>query len=73
MYAATERIDRDFYTAAHKHTFYMCSVSEGKKGLFSTEISVKRVQLNYIRFLVCLPRNIPKTGPQINGWCFGTT
>ena len=41
-YTATERIDRDFYAAAHKHTFYMCSVSEGEKGLFSTEISIKR-------------------------------
>jgi hypothetical protein len=31
----------DFCTAAHKHTFYICSVSEGEKGLFSTEISIK--------------------------------
>ena len=46
MHTATEQRDRDFYTAAHIHTFYICSVSEGEKGLFSTEISIKRIQLN---------------------------
>jgi hypothetical protein len=46
MYTATERIDRDFYTAAHEHTFYMCSASEGENGLLSTETSIERIQLN---------------------------
>jgi hypothetical protein len=67
MYTATEQTDKDFYTTAHKHTFYMCCVSEGEKGLFSIEISIKRIQLNCIGFLVWLPRNIPKRGPQLNG------
>jgi hypothetical protein len=42
MYTATERKGRDFYTTAHKHTFYICSVSEGEKGLFNTEISIEK-------------------------------
>ena len=48
MYTAIERIDRDFYTAAHNHTFYMRSVSEDEKGLFSIEISIKRIQFSRV-------------------------
>jgi hypothetical protein len=48
------------YTAAHKCTFHVCSVSEGEKGLCGTETSIKKVQWNLIRFTVCLPHNIPE-------------
>jgi hypothetical protein len=46
--------------AAHKNTSYICSISKCEKALFGTEISIKRIHMNCVRFTVCVPRNIPE-------------